>query len=692
MKRKGSVLYFLLALICGGLLEYANPKVLESVDLRVYDWMITNRALPERAKNIVIIDINEQTLKQLKKDERYAERARWPFPVSFHEEIARRAFEKGALVVGFDLLNFTDPSLPLYKSEDAKFAEMCKEWDQQVVLASKFEQSNLGGIQREEWSLPLKDFRKNATYGYVNVIANKDNVLRTFEPERKRMIVFKEKSFAVKLVEAYDLKRKNRTATQESSDSSGNSKSVEKAPPSAENSQSDTLWYTVNDHKIPLTSSGKALISFTKTPHREGPGYNVISYWKLLCDKDYDENILKNAIVIVGATFKELHDFSATPLTTSGLGATMGVNIQADMVSSLLESSNLRKAPEFWKNLMSFLMALAGFAIGLWSTAIVGPFLIIALSGLALMATNYICSAFGIIIPAAMPLALIILIFVVVMAARLAGEERQQRLIRNMFSAYVSKNVLSYLENNPEAFALKGERRDVTVFFSDIAGFTTFSESLEPDVLASLINSYLTPMSEIIMKQGGYIDKYIGDAIMAVFGVPMPLENSAFKCCEAALEQSKALNDLNSIFKKKYGTGISVRMGINSGPVSAGNMGSERRFQYTVMGDTVNLGSRLEAANKPYGTSIMVGHNTYEIVKDKFFFRFLDLLVVKGKEEPVSVYELLGTKEEVSEQLKKAIECFEKAWKLYSERHWDEAIAAFEEAIKLRGKDSPSSL
>ncbi|NJK91051.1 MAG: adenylate/guanylate cyclase domain-containing protein [Blastochloris sp.] len=195
---------------------------------------------------------------------------------------------------------------------------------------------------------------------------------------------------------------------------------------------------------------------------------------------------------------------------------------------------------------------------------------------------------------------------------------------------------------SPEGLSLSGRKAEATMFFSDLAGFTSISEKLGAEELAQLLNRYLTPMTDIILEEDGYLDKYSGDGIMAVWGVPYPDPDHALKACRAALRQQDRLRELAAEIKAELGIEISVRMGINSGQVSAGNMGSERKMQYTVMGDPVNLAARLEPANKDYGTCIILAEETKKRLPETGPpTRLLDKMVVKGKTEPVLIYELL---------------------------------------------------
>ncbi len=270
---------------------------------------------------------------------------------------------------------------------------------------------------------------------------------------------------------------------------------------------------------------------------------------------------------------------------------------------------------------------------------------------------------------------------------------RSQRAIRHMFTTMVSPDILNYMEKNPDAFSLKGEAKYVSVLFSDIAGFTTISEKMHPSVLVELLNYYLTAMTDIIISYHGYIDKYEGDAIMAVWGVPISSENHAVDCCYSALDQITKLNEIQGEIKRRFGVELKIRIGANSGSVSAGCMGSEKKkMSYTIIGDAVNLGARLESANKNYKTTILIGKNTYENAKSQIVVRPIDRLIVVGKTEPVTVYELLGKKGAFSKEQENVFSLFWNALECYWKQEWDQAEKHLKEYLTYHPQDYPSQI
>lgn len=269
--------------------------------------------------------------------------------------------------------------------------------------------------------------------------------------------------------------------------------------------------------------------------------------------------------------------------------------------------------------------------------------------------------------------------------------QKEKAMIRGMFAQYVPQKVTDELISNPEKATLGGEQRRLSVLFTDVAGFTTVSEAMTPHQLVLLLNEYLTAMTNIILENDGIVDKYEGDLIMAEFGAPIWYEDHAAKCCRASLRMQAKLKQMRVKWREEGQVPLYSRVGVNSGEMIVGNMGSEQVFDYTVMGDAVNLSSRLEGANKSYDTTIMIGHETWKDVHDVFITRPLDLLRVKGKTEPVRVYELIAECDaDLTDDMRKTIELYEKGLGHYREGRFKAAKDYFEKAIEITENDGPS--
>ncbi len=276
------------------------------------------------------------------------------------------------------------------------------------------------------------------------------------------------------------------------------------------------------------------------------------------------------------------------------------------------------------------------------------------------------------------------------MVTKFASEEDDRQYIQGAFSKYLSQEVINQIIANPDALKLGGQSCTITTFFSDVQGFSSISEKLSAEGLVQLLNEYLSEMTDNIMKNRGTVDKYEGDAIMAFWGAPLNYPEHPYFACLSALEMQRRLVEMRETWKKEGRHELKVRMGINSGLAVAGNMGSHTRMNYTVMGDSVNLASRLEGANKVYGSYTMVSENTWVAVKDKFAFRELDRIRVVGKSEPIKVFELLELPGLVPDRKQEIVSFYEKGLSFYKERRWKEALVNFVKALRIDMDDGPS--
>ncbi|HEY4300623.1 MAG TPA: adenylate/guanylate cyclase domain-containing protein [Candidatus Didemnitutus sp.] len=269
------------------------------------------------------------------------------------------------------------------------------------------------------------------------------------------------------------------------------------------------------------------------------------------------------------------------------------------------------------------------------------------------------------------------------------AEQARKREIQSMFGAYVDRGVVDLLIRNPDAIRLHGEKREATVFFSDLAGFTDLSEKLKdaPETMVEIVNAYLEETSDCLLNHGAYVDKYIGDAVMAVFGVPAPLPDHALAACLAALEAQKLIGGINARYAARHGVKLAVRIGLNTGELIVGNVGSSRKRNYTVMGDTVNLASRLEGANKAFGTHTLVGDQTARQVRGRIATRPLARLQVKGKHEAVEVHTLVGVEELLSDADRLFLAAYRRGYDAFVSSRFAEAAVGLAEADRLAPGD-----
>ncbi len=404
----------------------------------------------------------------------------------------------------------------------------------------------------------------------------------------------------------------------------------------------DIEKYIKEDIKIPIDKEGKMLINFIGHPGEFKHQAQYISFAEVskIPPEYFNDKILFIGMHAQGSA----HDMWPTPHDIM-----YGIEINANALNTILQRDFLIFAPK-WLNLI--IVIFIGLLIGLlvprikiWQSAVTILGMIIILSVLVYF---IIFDNYNIILLFWTPLLAIVVSYIGTLLYRILTEEKEKKFIKGRFSKYVSSSVVDELLKNPKALHLGGEDRFITVFFSDIRGFTTISEQLgEPQKLVALLNEYLSAMTEIIFQYYGTLDKYVGDEIMAFWGAPVPQKDHAILACKTALAQIKYLEKVlypKLIAEKK--PLLHIGIGINTGTMTVGNMGSKSRMDYTLMGDEVNLGARLEGTNKIYKTTIIMSEATYEEVKDKVIARELDIIRVKGKTKTVKIFELMDLKNE----------------------------------------------
>ena len=432
--------------------------------------------------------------------------------------------------------------------------------------------------------------------------------------------------------------------------------------------------------QVPVDRYGRLRINYLGPPNLI-PTYSAAA----VLDGSLPPGTLKDKIVLVGATAVGIYDLRVTPFS----GISPGVEVQATVVENLLHG-NFLYSPRFGLLVeLSILLGL-GLLIGLILPRLSAAwaFVFTLLLAEAYVVTNYLLfSRLGLQLDLFYPLADMFLIYLGITMQQFLAEEKERVRIRKAFESFVAPTVVQEMLKHPERLRLGGERREITILFSDIRGFTTMSEKLDPEALVKMLHDFLNPMSNIIINQGGTIDKYMGDAIMAEFGAPLEQPEHARLACLAALEMVAALKDLNRQWEAQGRPPLHVGVGINTGPAAVGNMGSDRLFDYTAIGDNVNLGSRLEGLNKYYGTSVLISQSTAEALGDGFILRDVDRVKVKGKAQAAGIFELLG-EGPPDQELGRFLELFHQGLTHYREQRWAESVAAFEEASHLRPHDA----
>ena len=428
-------------------------------------------------------------------------------------------------------------------------------------------------------------------------------------------------------------------------------------------------WLRVGDRRIPVDGRVRALV-----PYRGRQGsFPYVSATDVLHGR-VDPTMLNGKIALVGTTAPGLLDLRSTPVQN----AYPGVEIHANLIAGILDQ-DIKQKPGYTVGADFVMLLFGGLLMSLW-LPLLSPLWATAVSGILLSSYIAVNLAFwhfaNLVLPVAGGTMMILTLYLLNMSYGYFVETRGKRQLTGLFGQYVPPTLVDEMAKDPEAYSLEAENRDMTVLFSDVRGFTTISEGLKPRELSQLMNEFLTPMTHVIHKHLGTIDKYMGDAVMAFWGAPLHDAEHARHALEAAVEMIRRLGELQTVFKDKGWPEIRVGIGINTGVMSVGNMGSEFRMAYTVLGDAVNFGSRLEGLTKGYGVSIIVSETTKAELPD-YAFRDLDRVRVKGKDKPVAIFEPIGPKSSVDQATHDELKLYQQALKYYRDQNWDMAELQF---------------
>ncbi len=435
--------------------------------------------------------------------------------------------------------------------------------------------------------------------------------------------------------------------------------------------------------ELPL-QNGELLVNFFGDPF----AYKMVSFVDVL-NGNFESYFFKNKIVLVGPTAKEIHDEFFTP--RSNKTPMPGVEFHANEIQTIIEGKFLVKQSHLSEVLTVFILACL-LAISLNYLGLVLSVLVSFFAVFTYILLAHVLYSQGLIINMVYPFAAIILAYLGSWVYKYFIADRGKREIKSAFGHYLSPELVDQIAKNPELVKLGGEKKVVTVFFSDIKDSTSYSEKIEVQSWVSQVNEYFTVMEFILKSYGGTLDKYEGDAIMGFFNAPISQEDHVLRAYLSALAMRKALQKLHEKWQQENKPLIDFRIGINTGEALVGNFGSQTRFDYTVMGDTVNTASRLEgSANKTYGTKIIVaGFDEFlsSEHKGKVVLRELDSVLLTGKKEPVEVFELVCFNQELTQEKKSILEIYSKGLSLFRAKDFEQAVAEFK---KIAEQDPPAA-
>ncbi len=557
------------------------------VELRLFDWLVVRSAPNQVVLPITIVGIDEGTFAALKTS--------WPLPRRYHAKLLDILGDAGVAVVGFDIV-FSEPTDP---RDDEPFAAAISRF-RRVVLASDLSFRETAAIRQWYRVDPHPMFLSaGAWQGYASLQVDEDAILRRVPTVHDAFW---------------------RAILQE----------FEKIFPG---------------QAVAMDAQEDMRIRYLGGPHT----FTYIPYHQLLDPDQYLSptwrEFLRGNIVLVGRKSNVIHDVGAaqaemyqTPFFLKTREFMPRVEAHANLVANMVAGEVLREAPADW-------------VLGAWAAAVLmgllfmrhwHPFrsgIVLALLVGLLAATEYfLFDRWRLWFPVAGAMMTVALIYGAQGAVAFIAEQRQRREIRNAFSMYVAPAVVDEVIAHPERLKLGGERRELTVLFSDLAGFTTIAEKLEPEMVAAILNRHLSEMTELILAHSGTVDKFIGDGVMAFWGAPVVNSAQSEQAVLAAIEMQNRMDTMAVEIATETGAQLRMRIGINRGPCIVGNMGGNNRFDYTAMGDAVNLASRLEGVNKVYGTRILVSQSVADAVGGRLQFREVDTVRVKGKHVGITVY------------------------------------------------------
>ena len=613
--------------------------------------------------DIVIVSIGDQAFQEL---------GQWPFPRSYYAKLIENLNKAGAKIIAFDI-EFTEPTVP---EQDDAFAAEAAKYDN-IILAGKLVIQKNENAKNMRILKPIKVFtEEKIDWGLVGISQDDDGFVRqaTLFSKFDNKIYY---SLGVKIIQKYLMLKYNDAPNMVNSYSQFGIGHF--LFPKAQNNTAFINYYgPANTFTYYSMDSIVDDETFTVNTEKDLGGEQINSFDYYLNDETF-----KDKIILVGVIAEELHDLFPTPFYNyeREKKLTPGVEIHANFLEMILHKNTVKRFDTLYFLIILLVLAMVINTI----FSFLKPGINIGLSVLLIIA--YIYFVYHLFVDQNIMLniteipSLIIFAFLGNFLRQFYIGRKEKKFIKQAFTHYLSPQVIDRILKDPSHLKLGGERKELTIFFSDIQGFTSISEKLDPRKLTNLLNEYLSDMTDIILEEGGTLDKYVGDAIVAFWNAPLDLPDHPKRCCSAALRCYRRLEERQSEFAKISGSVFKARIGVHTGEVVVGNMGSKKRFDYTMLGDAANLTSRLEGANKAFGTYIMVSEVTWEKVSLNFVGREIGKIVVVGRKTPVTVYEPLGF---ADEQLDEIYLHYNEGLEYCKQKDWKKALRSFKKC-----KDDP---
>ncbi len=695
-----------------------NP-ILDLIELKTYDLRFRSRGQLQPSTPVVMALIDEKSLD---------EEGRWPWSRSKIATLVNLLSQDGAKVIGFDI-GFLEPDansqlsiIHRFSQEigaldiknpklDAFIKEHEKNADNDLILAEALKNSSAAIVLGYFFHMSEDELDYRIDPSYI------DQQIERISASKYPLVIYKDKDLDVNpFIKAY-APESNLEIFSKAAASSGyysvrsDQDGVVRWMPLIIQCGEDLfpplsvlcVWHYLDkpqlmvrvarygvegiqlgERFIPTDENGELLVNYLGPPKT----FRHISISDILRGR-IAKGTFTDKIVLVGATAMGTHDLRSTPVSP----LYPGIEIHATVIDNILTQDFITKPN--WSKIFDLLAiislgALTGAALPRMS-ALKGLCFAIGLFALHIFVARWLFVNYRAWLNMVFPLLVLSLNYTALTAYYYVTEEKERKRIKGTFRQYVAPLVIDELLKAPDRLKLGGEEKTLTVLFSDIEGFTGYSEYYTPHEMINILSDYFEKMSEKIFAFRGTLKEYVGDELMAFFGAPLEQADHAQKACAAALAMRERLRALRLEWEAVDRPALRARIGINSGPMLVGNLGSRYRFAYGVLGDQVNLGSRLEGLNKIYGTEILIGENTANLVKDDFILREVDSVRVVGRKQCVRVYELVAdSSAALPKEQEQAFRDYADGYAAYCEQHWDDALDLFRRSLEVWPNDGPS--
>ena len=595
----------------------------KNIEHKASDNFFIIRGRQEISDDVIIVEIGDDTFNTLNE--------RWPFPREYHARLIENLQKAGASQIIFDI-EFTERT---NKNSDYRLAATIANYDN-IILSGKFIKTQYNNSVREQLLSPIPELTQFGTeWGTVNISTDTDGFVRRydlFQKKAKEMIL---SIGTIAIANRYKLDL--------------NSKDI----------QNHTKFFKIGNKYIPKTTSKSAFINFFGPPRT----FNTYDFADVIDDSTFTTNFekeletdfntyysikdsLKNKIVIIGMSAGEFHDMHRTPFFTENNQLMPGVEIHANFIETILRDKYFNEYPILLYFIFFFLATLLLFIFNSLIRPSISIFFNFGLFIGFIYITYYFFNTHQILIPNLEIPLIIVVVYIIGLILHYIQTFKERKFIKQAFAQYIAPEFIEELIKDPKKLEYGGIQKELTMLYSDIVSFTAYTESHTPKQTVEILREYLTEMVKIITENRGTLDKFVGDEIIAIFGAPMDLEDHAFYACKTAIEMRKRMNELHVKWKAEKKDQFEIGIGINTGVVTIGNLGSEQIFDYTAIGDNMNIAARIEALTRDYETknNIIISESTFEQVKEKVDAKYIDDVIVKGKKIIIKIHELISTK------------------------------------------------